>query len=50
MYYIKDVAAKFAMTFAEFPPAQHPDSFTIDDALAKLSAGAGAAGGEAAQG
>ena len=47
MYYIKDAAAEFVMTFAEFPPAQHPDSFTIDDALAKLSAGAGAGAGEA---
>jgi len=47
LYYIKDVAAEFAMTFVEFPPAQHPDSFTIDDALAKLSAGAGHAAGEA---
>ena len=48
LYYIKDVAAKFAMTFVEFPPAQHPDSFTIDDAMAKLSAGAGSAAGEGA--
>ncbi|EJL32056.1 arylsulfatase [Novosphingobium sp. AP12] len=48
MYYIKDVAGKFAMTFVEFPPAQHPDSFTIDEALAKLSAGGGASGGEGA--
>jgi arylsulfatase len=47
LYYIKDAAAEFVMTFVEFPPAQHPDSFTIDDALAKLSAGAGAAAGEA---
>ena len=46
MYYIKDVATQFAMTFVEFPPAQHPDTFTIDDALAKLSAGAGHAAGE----
>jgi arylsulfatase len=47
MCYIKEVAAEFAMTFVEFPPAQHPDTFTIDEALAKLSAGAGSAGGEA---
>jgi arylsulfatase A-like enzyme len=30
-------AAKFAETFQEFPPAQKPGSFTIDDALAKMS-------------
>ena len=47
MYYIKDAAAQFAMTFAEFPPAQHPDSFTIDDALSTLSAAGGASAGEA---
>jgi hypothetical protein len=30
-------AAKFAETFKEFPPAQRPGSFTIDDAMAKMS-------------
>jgi arylsulfatase len=35
---------KFMETFAEFPPAQHPDSFTIDKAAAKLTDAAGGAG------
>ncbi|KRA84113.1 arylsulfatase [Altererythrobacter sp. Root672] len=36
-------AAKFAETFKEFPPIQRPNSFTIDDAVAKMAdAGAGA--------
>jgi len=30
--------AKFVETFAAFPPAQHPDSFTPTDALDKLRA------------
>jgi hypothetical protein len=30
-------AAKFAETFKEFPPAQRPGSFTIDDAMKKMS-------------
>jgi hypothetical protein len=30
---------KFVETFREFPPVQHPDSFTIDDAKAKMSGG-----------
>lgn len=29
-------AAKFAETFKEFPPVQRPNSFTIDDVLAKM--------------
>jgi arylsulfatase len=34
--------AKFVETFKEFPPAQHPDSFTIDKAMSQLTAvGAG---------
>jgi len=32
---------KFMETFGEFPPAQHPDSFTIDQAADKMSAAAG---------
>jgi arylsulfatase len=32
---------KFMETFREFPPAQHPDSFTIDQAIEKMSAAAG---------
>lgn len=31
------VAAKFVETFKEFPPMQRPGSFTIDDAMAKMS-------------
>jgi arylsulfatase len=31
------VAGEFAKTFKDFPPAQHPGSFTIDDALAKMT-------------
>lgn len=34
-------AAKFVETFKEFPAVQKPGSFTIDDALAKLSAPGG---------
>jgi arylsulfatase len=30
-------AAKFVETFKDFPPAQRPGSFTVDDALAKMS-------------
>jgi arylsulfatase len=30
-------AAKFADTFKEFPSVQKPNSFTIDDAMAKMS-------------
>jgi hypothetical protein len=29
---------KFVETFEAFPPAQHPDSFTIGDALKKVTA------------
>jgi arylsulfatase A-like enzyme len=32
-------AGKFAQTFKEFPPRQKPGSFTVDDALAKMSEG-----------
>jgi arylsulfatase len=32
---------KFMATFKEFPPAQHPDSFTIEKASAKLEDAAG---------
>lgn len=34
-------AAKFVETFEEFPAVQKPGSFTVDDALAKLSAAGG---------
>jgi arylsulfatase len=29
-------AAKFAATFKDFPPVQRPNTFTVDDALAKM--------------
>ncbi len=32
---------KFAETFEEFPPVQKPNTFTIDDALAKMRSAAG---------
>lgn len=35
------IADKFAATFKEFPPVQKPNSFTIDDALAKLASSSG---------
>lgn len=31
------IADKFAATFKEFPPMQKPNTFTIDDALAKMA-------------
>jgi arylsulfatase len=36
-------AAKFAETFKEFPSVQKPNSFTIDDAMAKMSEAASGA-------
>ncbi|HYJ99363.1 MAG TPA: arylsulfatase, partial [Burkholderiaceae bacterium] len=30
-------AAKFAETFKDFPPVQKPNTFTVDEALAKMS-------------
>ncbi|MFY9869780.1 MAG: arylsulfatase [Candidatus Nitrosopolaris sp.] len=42
--YLAQVAArKFAETFKEFPAIQKPNTFTIDDALAKMSEAAGGA-------
>jgi arylsulfatase len=38
------IAAKFAETLKEFPPTQRPGSFTIDDAMAKMSEAASGAG------
>ena len=40
IYAVQAVAAKFAETFKEFPAVQKPNSFTVDDALAKMSEGA----------
>jgi hypothetical protein len=34
----------WAATFKDFPPVQHPISFTIDEALKKLTEAAGGAG------
>jgi arylsulfatase len=38
------LAGQFAATFAEFPPRQHAASFTVEDALAKMSAVSSGAG------
>ena len=43
IYAAQAVAAKFAETFKDFPPVQHPNSFTIDDAI-KAMAKAGQGG------
>ena len=37
IYAAQAAAAKFTETFKEFPAVQKPNSFTIDDAMAKLS-------------
>jgi arylsulfatase len=34
--------ARFVATFEEFPAVQRPNTFTVDDALRKLSESAGA--------
>jgi arylsulfatase len=36
------IAGKFAETFKEFPAIQKPNTFTVDDALAKMSEAGGA--------
>ncbi len=41
LYAAQWAAAKFAETFKEFPAVQKPNSFTVDDALAKMSEAAG---------
>ena len=40
IFVAQTAAAKFVETFKDFPPAQKPGSFTIDDAMAKMSAAA----------
>jgi arylsulfatase len=35
------IVAKFIETFKEFPPVQRPNTFTVDDALAKMQEGVG---------
>jgi hypothetical protein len=37
IYAAQAAAAKFASTFKEFPAIQKPNTFTIDDAMAKMS-------------
>jgi arylsulfatase len=44
IYVAQAAAAKFAETFKDFPAVQHPNSFTIDDAMAKMSEAASGAG------
>jgi arylsulfatase A-like enzyme len=41
IYAAQAIAAKFAETFKEFPAIQKPNTFTVDDALAKMSEAAG---------
>ena len=41
IYAVQAIAAKFAETFQEFPVVQKPNSFTIDDAMAKMSEAGG---------
>ena len=41
IYAAQVAAAKFAETFKEFPAIQKPNTFTIDDAMAKMSEAAG---------
>ena len=36
IYAAQAAAAQFAATFKEFPPVQKPNTFTVDDALAKM--------------
>ena len=44
IYAAQTIAAKFVETFKEFPAVQKPGTFTLDDALAKLTDAAGSAG------
>jgi arylsulfatase len=37
LYAAQTAAGMFAGTFQDFPPAQRPGSFTIDDALSRMS-------------
>jgi len=41
MYGAQAAAGKFAETFKDFPPVQKPNTFTVDDALAKMCEPAG---------
>jgi arylsulfatase A-like enzyme len=42
IYVAQAAAGKFAETFKEFPAIQKPNTFTVDDALAKMSEATGA--------
>jgi arylsulfatase len=44
LYAAQSIAMEFAKTFKEFPPRQKAASFTIDDALAKMTAAAAGGG------
>jgi arylsulfatase len=44
MYAATDIAGKWAATFKEFPPVQKPNTFTLDDALEAMTAGAAGGG------
>jgi hypothetical protein len=41
IYAAQAITGKFAETFKGFPAIQKPNTFTIDDALAKMSEAAG---------
>jgi arylsulfatase A-like enzyme len=43
IYATQAAAARFAETFKDFPAVQKPNTFTVDDALAKMSEAAGGA-------
>jgi arylsulfatase len=36
MYGAQALAAQWAATFKDFPPIQKPNTFTLDEALAKM--------------
>jgi arylsulfatase len=44
MYGAQFAVVKFLETFKEFPPAQRPGSFTVEDAHAKMSEAPSGAG------
>ena len=44
IYVAQAAAAKFADTFKQFPAVQKPNTFTIDDAMSKMSEAAGGGG------
>jgi hypothetical protein len=43
IYAAQAIAAKFAETFKDFPAIQKPNTFTVDDAMAKMSEAASSA-------